>query len=311
MSDVPQVPDEVILQRQARKGWLIPYLIELDTLEAQFPAEAVFPGKPKGKRYRVPYTYRGHGRWNWWLKACYRNEIPEGPIPPVYFQSAPESLDEHAIQDVLEPYVQSGEGDYADAWLALVQWILYGFNYNPITGEDMARIPSKIKAYWYRNFNLGTLLHSPCDWSAHILQNGLPRTRGRTRHRYQEGGYFSTPLEVCQLMAYMAFEGAPRPEHKFLSFLEPCAGTGSILLVASNYSLRLHAQEKYHDLVLCTVLNGYLFAPWMVAMPGSMRTLFDRYDAEREREGSPVAPVTAPLLAAATEGKLEQLAFSF
>jgi hypothetical protein len=49
-----------------------------------------------------------------------------------------------------------------------------------------------------------------------------------------------------------------------MSTLDPCLGTGRMLLHASNYSLRLYGQDINETCVKASLVNGYLYAPWMV-----------------------------------------------
>ena len=300
----PTVTDAQALERQT-PGWLVPYLIELDTLDVTIPADQEAPGKPKGQSYH----FQGSGRWEYWLWACWNRTIPTDPIPPMHFLPHPLPEDERAITDVLRVYVQKGLGDWGDAWMALVVWILHGLNYK---GDgllrELARIPDDVKAQWYRLFNLGNLLHSPCDWSAHIMQGGL-RADGSNYSRYTGSGYFSTPIHVVEMMTRMTFGDEPHHEHKGMSVCDPCCGTGSMLLCASNYSLQLYGVDVVWDLCLCAILNGYLFMPWLVYMPDHMRELLS---ATPDPVATGVEVVTkeqqASLLEAARAGDLVQMA---
>ena len=46
--------------------------------------------------------------------------------------------------------------------------------------------------------------------------------------------------------------------------MEPCLGTGRMLLHASNYSLRLHGMDIDQTVLTAALVNGALYAPWMV-----------------------------------------------
>lgn len=48
------------------------------------------------------------------------------------------------------------------------------------------------------------------------------------------------------------------------SVCDPCVGTGRMLLHASNHSLRLYGLDIDATLCKATLVNGYLYAPWMV-----------------------------------------------
>ena len=75
------------LDRQADAGWMLPYLIALDTAEN--------PEK----------DYAGHGRWSYWLEACARGSVPEADIPRLAFTETPDRRAEDHLIDTLRPYV--------------------------------------------------------------------------------------------------------------------------------------------------------------------------------------------------------------
>lgn len=258
------------IHKQTR-GWMVPYLILLDTTD-----------NPEAE-------YTGHGRWDYWLDACARHVVPEGPIPQIAFQSQPRHDDAKHIQEVLKPYVQKGLGWYDDAWLDLVKWILHGFG-KPDMQDAVDRIPEEIRNVWYTTFNLGKLLRSPCDWSACILQGHLPGMKPGKAKWAKGAAFFSTPMSICSVMTQMTI-GMDDPEtSKLQTVLDPCVGTGSMLLPASNHSLRLFGVDIVLDLVLCTELNGWLWMPWLVFMPTHMSDLF-----ESLTDRPPVPPTTLSL----------------
>jgi len=46
--------------------------------------------------------------------------------------------------------------------------------------------------------------------------------------------------------------------------MDPCAGTGRMLLAASNHSYRLHGCDINPTVIKVTLVNGFLYAPWLV-----------------------------------------------
>jgi hypothetical protein len=249
-------------------GWLLPYLLVLDTLDAP------------------QHDFKGHGRWDYWLTACAHGAVPEGDIPQVAFTAWPDPQSVTHVQEVLKFYVGRNGIWYDDAWLHLVRWLLHGFGCKGLQA-DVERIPAEVRNFWYEQFNLAELLKSPADWSALVLQGGLP-AMGAGRARWAESaGFFATPMNVCTMMTQMSFGDMDPEEAKLALTSDPCCGTGSMLLPASNYTLRLHGVDIIPDLCLCANLNGWLWAPWLVFMPEHMRRLFD------ELRGS-VAPPPPP-----------------
>jgi hypothetical protein len=244
-------------------GWLLPYLLALDTLEAP------------------EFDYKGPGRWAWWLEACERDTVPGGPIPRIEFAMGPDAEAEKHLHEVLQIHVVKLGGWYDEAWLMLVRWLLHGFGRRGMA-DEVARIPPDVRNAWYELFNLGMLLKQPAlDWSAHILQ-GAPRWMGHGGSRWAKStAFFATPMNVATMMTEMSFTGIDPERAKVEAVIDPCCGTGSLLLPASNYSLRLSGCDIVPDLCLCAELNGWLWVPWLVYMPAFMRTALEAAQQER------------------------------
>jgi hypothetical protein len=166
-------------------GWLLPYLLALDTLEA--PA----------------LNYKGPGRWTWWLGACERGIVPASPIPRIEFAMWPDPEAEKHLHEVLQVHIAQVGSWYDEAWLMLVRWLLLGMGRRGMV-EEVERIPPAVRNAWYELFNLGMLLKQPAiDWSAHILQ-GAPRWMGLNGSRWAKStAFFATPMNVATMMAAM------------------------------------------------------------------------------------------------------------
>jgi hypothetical protein len=206
--------------------------------------------------------------------------VPEGDIPRIRFMARPRREDEKHVQEVLKHYVYKGYW-YDDAWLVLVRWLLHGFGRRDLD-EDVERIPADVRNVWYEQFDLSRLLRSPIDWSAHVLQGGLPAMKSNGGHKWAKStGFFATPMDICAMMTDMTFMGIDPEEAKVSTVCDPCCGTGSLLLTASNYSLRLYGQDIVNDLCLCAELNAWLWMPWLAFMPDWMDDLFRRVTEER------------------------------
>jgi hypothetical protein len=249
------------LHKQTR-GWLLPYLFQLDIIESP------------------PDWYKGHGRWAYWLDACERCQVPEEPIPQIHFETEPFPDDGLMMKEVLEYPVRKGTRWYDEAFLDLVKWLLHGFGRRDME-EHVERIPPDVRNFWYEKFDLGKMLRSPMDWSAYILQGGPRWMKVRHAMWSQSTGFFSTPMNVCQMMTDMLFVGTDPEQAKIQTVCDPCCGTGSMLLPASNHSLRLFGQDIVPDLCYCAELNGWLWMPWIVYTPPEMKTLFDYLDNKR------------------------------
>ena len=54
------------------------------------------------------------------------------------------------------------------------------------------------------------------------------------------------------------------PDSRTRTVCDPCVGTGRMLLHASNRSVCLYGQDVNPTCVKATLVNGYLYAPWLV-----------------------------------------------
>jgi hypothetical protein len=101
------------------------------------------------------------------------------------------------------------------------------------------------------------------DYMAHFAQGA----ENRNYNPYEGFGFFATPMTLARMMAEMTFSGADHERAKRESVCDPCCGTGTLLLAASNYSLNLYGQDLSLSMVRMCRLNGWLYAPWMVFWP--------------------------------------------
>ena len=208
------------------KSWLRPYLLALDDIF--------------------------HGRWDYWLRTLVAGKPLDELIPQIKFESSPRNEATKNITDCVNIIQAKGHGAH-DAWCAFVDWLLWGF------GSDLVKeFPDRINedASWrlYTTFNLGLMMQAPADymaWGSCELAN------------MKAGGYFPTPMNICQMMADIQMTG----KDKTATTCDSCVGTGSMLLAASNYSLRLYCQDINLNMVKMCHVNGFIYVPWLVA-PG-------------------------------------------
>lgn len=213
------------------EGWLRPYLAGLDGMF--------------------------HHRWDYWLATLCAGKPLDQPIPRVGFAGQP---GDEAARNLTEcvRIIQRRGHDSHTAWIELVNWLLWGFGAGRWQPEFPRRLDEDASWGLYTTFNLGLLMQEPADymaWGSCEL--------GNMAHTNSGQGYFPTPMPICEMMARMTMEGCKPWE----TVLDPCVGTGSMLLAASNYSLRLYAQDISRDMCAMTVLNGFIFVPWLV-VPG-------------------------------------------
>jgi len=93
-------------------------------------------------------------------------------------------------------------------------------------------------------------------------------------------------------MTQMNFGGQPQHELKRMSVLDPCCGTGGMLLYASNYSLNLFGQDISPLLTKMAKINAFIYMPWMVSKPKHL-TIFDPQISEKTFSSGVKIPVCA------------------
>jgi len=76
-------------------------------------------------------------------------------------------------------------------------------------------------------------------------------------------GYFPTLTNVCMMITHMQMTVADKTK----TVCDPCVRTGSMLLAASNYSLRLFGQDIDLNMVKMCAVKGFIFMPWLI-LPG-------------------------------------------
>ena len=104
----------------------------------------------------------------------------------------------------------------------------------------------------YQVFCLDALLLWPHDYWGDLLAQSA----------YGKGqGFYPTPHTVCEAMTRMLMDGK---DCRRQSVCDPCVGTGRFLLHASNSSLSLYGMDIDPLLCQATLVNGYLYSPWLV-----------------------------------------------
>lgn len=127
--------DDFSFEERTSKGWLIPYLLEVDNMFSK--------------------------RWNYWGRTLEKGSLLKEDIPHIDFcePANPEVI--KMLKSCLEKFVNRGVKlqDFLD-------WLLWGFG----GINERPQIESDVNEFWYRNFNLGPLLKYPHDYFAEILQ---------------------------------------------------------------------------------------------------------------------------------------------
>lgn len=212
------------------RGWLLPYLLKADAM-----------------------TWR---RWEHWAEVMTAGQIiPDRPIPRIEFEPmALGTATYKHLEKCLNLVPRYGEWRTWSNWNNFdyfCDWLLYGFGH-------LAELPKEPEgcdgacARLYQFFNVVQFLAYPSDYFGDILAENA-----HGRHL----GFYPTPLCICTMMAAMTFGDE---DCRAKSFCDPCIGTGRFPLVASNYTYRIFGMDINPTVIKCTLINGYLYAPWLV-----------------------------------------------
>lgn len=225
------------LKRKLSPGWMIPYLLDIDMMTWQ--------------------------RWDYWAKMMMAGELLPEPIPQIEFDfgscrnaEGEGSGARNHIEKCLDLIPQHGSWLGWSSWQYFdyfMDWLLFGFGYHgqpEEPTEPSGCTGASMRLYQY--FNLAWLMCYPWDYFGAILA---------ANQHGKHLGFYPTPMPVINMMARMVMEGE---DCRTKRVSDPCLGTGRMLLYASNYSLRLYGQDINPTVIKASLVNGYLYAPWMV-----------------------------------------------
>lgn len=221
---LPFVTDEIKPWRY--RGWLVPYL----QMSENHPQVA--------KRY------------DYVLRTIDAGRLLDEPLPQVRFCSE-FSAEVKPGMRMLGKCLQTVEYR-SGSWNGireLCEWI--GFALGVTT--EASKLGEDVQEFLYRNFNLEPLLLNPSDYLGQMLCE--------TSHG-KKNGFYPTPINICECMVAMTSGDLSGGDRRHETVMDPAVGTGRMLLVASNYSMRLFGQDIDYLCVLITKINLALYAPW-------------------------------------------------
>ena len=222
--------DDFSFLERTCKGWLLPLLFQIDSFFS--------------------------GRWWYWTRTLENGAFIDEHIPQIDFLDFPNQEAMKNLTGCLAMYNRFGGFRFPD----FLDWLLWGFG----ESGNRASISDEANEFLYRTFNLGLLLQYPHDYLGQIL------TEEKSGYWNNPNAFYPTPHVVCSMMAKMQFADAVR-ERTDLSIkraVDPCVGTGRMLMYASNYCLRLYGADIDRVCVAACKVNGYLYMPWLVkALP--------------------------------------------
>lgn len=219
------------LKRDLQPGFLLPYLLDFDAL-----------------------TY---GRWEYWCEACGKEALPERPIPQIDFLDSADQRTRKMLETALDCIPRYGSWQSMGGWeyfRYLLQWLLWGFGHPTYNEPEEPFGCEGASMRLYQTLNLCAWMLWPYDYLGDLLaENAYGRKQG----------FFPTPMPLCQLITQMVMGGSTE-DTRIQTVCDPAVGTGRFLLAASNYSLRLYGQDIDPTMCMATLVNGYLFAPYLV-----------------------------------------------
>jgi hypothetical protein len=223
------------LKRELESGWLFPFLIGLDAM--------------------------AWGRWTYWLNMHKHQKLMDWGIPPIKFgcggskAEGEGSFTRNHLENCLD--LISGHGSWK-SWssqeylLYFFDWLLFGFGYL----KEEPKEPNGCKGAsmrLYQYFDLAFLIAYPYDyWGGLFCEMNIGKA----------AGFYPTPHPIVDLMTDMVYGLDSRSDHRLDHVLDPCVGTGRMLLYASNHSLLLAGQDINFVCVRACLVNLYLYAPW-------------------------------------------------
>jgi hypothetical protein len=223
----PRQPTQLEQPAKLSHGWLLPCLLHADN-----------------------FLWR---RWHHWLETAVAGKVI-APIPPIEWQR--HDLGFKILDRCLSAISKHGDWRGWGSWTAFdyfMDWLLYGLGHRGQNEPPEEKVEFRgASDRLYQVFNLETLLAYPHDYLGDILAEN---------HHGRHVGFYPTPMHVCEFMARMTVGGE---DARTKSVCDPCVGTGRLLLAASNYSYRLYGCDINPTVIKATLINGYVYAPWLV-----------------------------------------------
>ena len=219
------------------RGWLLPYVIRLHSM---IPAVA--------------------DRWGYHLRTLEAGRLPDEPIPHITF-GPPDTKVFSLLRD-WSKLIGRDCGGWSD-FRMLLDWLSWGLSLT----SGMPELPEDVQEKLYRNVNLGPLLEHPYDYLGTLVAEGKANGWNPT-------AFYPTPHEVVELMVSMLSHDVSQDDRdpRLYSVLDPCVGSGRMLMHFSNVSLNLWGQDIDPLAVSMCKINGALYVPWM-SFPLSARIL--------------------------------------
>lgn len=233
--------EQIPIEEKCYHGWLRPYAIISETII--------------------------NGRWNYWLDIKATQVVKDKPIPQLHFLK-PYDKEFRFVSDMINNCLNI-TGEYKDdrIFYDFIDWLLYGWG-SPMVTKLPESITPKMQEHWYKKFEVDLFFLYPADYFVVIASERY------SNKFFNANNFYPTPDNVVKAMVDMIYDENEREKNKYANVIEPCCGSGIILLYQSNHSLLLYAQDIDPTMVKLATLNGYFYIPWMVEMDDETKQLF-------------------------------------
>jgi len=211
------------------RGFLLPYVIQLHSIHPEIP-----------------------DRWGYYFHALECGLTTE-PIPQLSFRHFPDRATLRQIERWISLIEETSSG--GSSFHSLIEWLAWALG----VSDTQPTLEESTQEKLYRAVNVEPWLLHTYDYFGEMLAE--QRSRG-----WNSTGFFPTPHPICELLVRMTLEGetdADGKDPRTRSLIDPCCGTGRMLLHASNYSLNLHGMDIDPLVLTITKINGALYCPWL------------------------------------------------
>ncbi len=271
----------------------------------------------------APYTYQGwllryvalahavipemNDRWDYHQRQMQAGRLLDEPIPQISFLQAPDP----ATYKALERWVTIAEqhGRLWDGLQRFIDWLAYGLG----VADTPPQLDEAVQIRLYKEVQIHLFLQHPYDYFGDFIAS-------RKSSGFNPFAFFPTPHPIVELMTRIQMDDPSssqpidrtRTSEKLRTrekIMDPCCGTGRMLLHASNISLRLYGADIDPLVALIAKINGALYVPWLAyPFPDSWFTTPENQDHQVDTTPNALEPA---LVHAHTIQASTQIEFAF
>ncbi|MGG6262942.1 hypothetical protein ACQ4M3_24295 [Leptolyngbya sp. AN03gr2] len=196
------------------------------------------------------------GRWHYWAITVKKGDLLTAPIPKIQFTS--QLLVRQHLEHCLDCIPNQGTGRW-QSWSSteyiefFLDWLLFGLGHK---GQPRSPIePCGCQGAGDRllkTFDLSGLMLFPQDYWGDLLAD---IQWGKANQ------FYPTHLNLCVFKAETLMAG--KTDSRRERAVDPCCGTGRMIMVLSNYVLTIYGMDISQICAKATLVNCALFAPWV------------------------------------------------